>query len=159
VTVARRTRTHFLGGDDQTPTGLKPKHLTKQEFGRRVYRLMIEKGWNQSELARQAGLTRDAISKYINGLSLPAPQSLEGLAKALDVEPTELLPNYVESAIEHDNPAVNLRVSGADMTKAWLTINRLVSYATGAAIIELLRRDDVLEGFEENNNNHASNRA
>src|SRR3546814_4094336 len=46
---------------------LTPRHLTKQEFGRRLYQLMLAKNWSQADLARRAELGRDSISTYING--------------------------------------------------------------------------------------------
>lgn len=55
--MARRVRT-YLDGDAQTDEALRPKHLTKQEFGKKLYRLMVMKGWNQSELARSARADR-----------------------------------------------------------------------------------------------------
>ena len=40
-------------------TQVTPKALTKQEFGRRLQARMLEKEWNQSDLARASGLGRD----------------------------------------------------------------------------------------------------
>lgn len=64
----------------------------KQKFAGKISQLMQEKGWRQSDLARQAGLPRDAVSVYMRGRSLPTPGNLEKLAKALDVAPDDLLP-------------------------------------------------------------------
>ena len=50
-----------------TNIDLSQKVLQKQEFGRRVYALMMEKPWTQSELARASGLGRDSISQYVRG--------------------------------------------------------------------------------------------
>jgi transcriptional regulator with XRE-family HTH domain len=120
---------------------LAPSHLTKQEFGKRVYRLMIGKGWTQSELSRQSGLPRDSISVYVRGKSLPTPQSLESLAKALDTTPEELLPNHVESAIDEDHPSLEMKVSPNAPNVAWLRINRLVTVGAALKIMEILNDD------------------
>lgn len=45
---------------------------------------MNKKGWSQSELARQASVTRGGISNLINNVRNPGPEILEGVAKALD---------------------------------------------------------------------------
>src|ERR1043165_6798156 len=82
MAMPRKVRTH-VGIGDMPSSGLTPNHLTKQEFAKRVYNLMLNKGWHQSELARQAGLTRDSISTYINGKVFPTPSKLGKLAKAL----------------------------------------------------------------------------
>jgi transcriptional regulator with XRE-family HTH domain len=125
--------------DDST---LVPRHLTRQEFARRVYSLMLEKGWTQSELARRSDLNRDAISNYTRGVTLPSPLSLQKLADGLGVKPEELLPNHTESAIENDWPSFEFRESPAKPGVAWVRVNRLVRTATALKIGALLADDD-----------------
>ena len=139
--MARTTRTH-LPPAKSVKSPLIPKHLAKDEFARRLYKLMIEKGWRQSDLARASGLPRNAISVYLRGASLPNPDSTKALAKAFDMDPGVLLPNYTESAIERDNPEIDFRVSPADPKKAWLRVNRLVHTSTALKIMALLEADD-----------------
>lgn len=139
--MARSTRTHLPPGR-ATKSALVPKHLAKDEFARRLYKLMLDKGWRQADLARQAGLPRNAISVYLRGASLPNPDSTKALAKAFDMDPAILLPNYTESAIERDNPEIEFRVSPADPKKAWLRINRLVSTSTAIKIMALIEAED-----------------
>lgn len=121
---------------------LVPKHMAKDEFARRLHSLMREKGWRQADFARASGLTRNSISVYLRGDSLPSPSSLKALAKALDVDPDHLLPNYRESAIDRDNPQIEFRVSPNDPKSAWLRINRLVSTALAIKIMALLQDED-----------------
>ena len=79
----------------------------KNEFARRLEARRIELGWNQSELARRASehlpkpakgqkqghsIGRDQISHYSRGISLPRPEVLRSLAKALGCEPRDLVP-------------------------------------------------------------------
>lgn len=139
--MARTTRTH-LPPTKQSKSPLIPKHLAKEEFARRLYKLMLDRGWRQADLARAAGLPRNAISVYLRGASLPTPSNLEKLAKALEMKPDTLLPNYTESAIERDNPEIDFRVSPGDPTKAWLRINRLVHTSTAVKILAMLEADD-----------------
>jgi transcriptional regulator with XRE-family HTH domain len=140
--MPRKVRSHIALKADP-PVSLTPKHLSRQEFARRLYRLMIGKGWHQSELARRAGVPRDAISTYVRGTAMPTPTNLEKIAKALGVTAEELLPNIIESAIDEDNPSIDLKVSPGAPNTAWLRVNRLVSLTTGAKIIELLEEDNV----------------
>ena len=121
---------------------LVPKHLAKEEFARRLHAMMREKGWRQADLARSSTLTRNMISVYLRGDSLPNPASLKLLAKAFNVEPDHLLPNYKESAIDRDNPAIDFRVSPADPKQAWLRINRLVSTSLAIRILAMLEAED-----------------
>lgn len=141
--MPRSVRTHLAGEG----AGLVPQHLTKQQFGQRLARLMLAKRWNQSELARQAGLPRDSISTYVRGRSLPTPVSLHKMAAALGVRPEELLPNQTEAAVDADTPSVELRVSTSQPNAAWLRVNRLVSLETAVEVARLLEKDRPFEAF------------
>ena len=138
--MAKNVRTY--GGDAISPDIGRPAHLTKQEFGRRVYKMMTEKGWNQSELARQANLTRDAVSTYVNGRSLPDPRNAKKLADALGVTLEALLPNIAESAIDRDPPSMELKVSALNPKVAWLRVNRLVETENAMKIMSILGDDN-----------------
>lgn len=136
--MTRSNRTHVPDG---TAGKLAPKHLTKHEFAKRLYDLMISKGWNQSELARRAELPRDSISTYMRAKVLPTPQSTQKLAKALNMSPEDLMPNHVESAIDEDMPSLEMKVSVNAPSRAWLRVNRLVSLATAARVIDLIESE------------------
>lgn len=142
--MPRDVRTH-LPSDAATPSRLTPKHLTKEQFGRRLQALMLDRGWNQSELGRRAGLPRDSISVYVRGQSLPTPKSLKALSDALSVSPEELLPNHTESAIDADHPALDIRVSPGSPDTAWLRVNRLVTLRTALEVAKLLEADQPLK--------------
>ena len=67
-------------------------------FAKRLQKAMDAKGWSQADLARQASvflepkgdkpveITRDNISKYMNGKMIPRGDRLAAMAKALGVE-------------------------------------------------------------------------
>lgn len=129
---------------DNATSDLTPKHLSKQEFGRRLYRMMTAKGWHQSELSRRSGLQRAAISTYINGRVFPTESSLKALADAFGVTPDEILPNRSENAIAEDALAFEMKVSPSAPNTAWVKVNRLVTLSTAVKIAELLERDDVI---------------
>lgn len=78
-------------------------------FARRVLNARIKKGWNQSELARQAALHmpdgrfgRDSISKYEKATHLPYPVQLDALAKALGIPPAR---DWTEIKLQINKPA------------------------------------------------------
>jgi transcriptional regulator with XRE-family HTH domain len=73
--------------------------LTRQDAARRLYKLMIGKGWHQSELARKAGLSRDRVSSFVRGTALPDADEQRKLAAALDVEFDALSPGAVVSKV------------------------------------------------------------
>lgn len=127
---------------DQIPEADRlPRHLSKQEFGGRLSNFIVAKKWNQSDLARAAGLPRDSISTYVRGKVLPTPKSLRAMADALGVSPIDLLPNAVVNAITSDVPSVEMRVSVSSPDMAWLRINRLLTFETATKVIGLVNAD------------------
>lgn len=139
--MVRKSRTAMQPAEDLT-TQLTPRALTRQEFGRRLSALMLERSWNQSELARAADLGRDSISTYVNGKTFPTPRALKQLADALGVKREDLLPNQMMAAMDDEFPAVELKQATGHPNKAWLRINRAMSFATAARIIELINKED-----------------
>lgn len=137
--MTRDVRTHI--DDLPEDPSYVPRHLTKQEFGRRLYREILARGWNQSEMARQADLPRDSISTYVRGRAFPTPKSLRKIAYALKLNPADLLPNTVESAIDEDQPALEIKSSPAAPNMAWLRVNQLVRIDTATKIAEILGAD------------------
>jgi transcriptional regulator with XRE-family HTH domain len=143
--MSRGNTTYLVDAKELSKSPLARRHLTRQEFAKRVYTLMIRKGWNQSELARQSVLNRDAISNYVRGTNLPDPANLKKLAEALGVEPADLLPNYDEQAIDMDiAPALEIRTSQDDPSRSWVRLNREVSTGTVVKIMQALEEDSAV---------------
>lgn len=126
----------------------------KQEFARRLQAAMVRKGWNQSELARRANehlpkpakgqkrgksLGRDSISHYMRGRMVPLPAYLEALAKALNVEPDELLPANGFAVNPVGSP---FAVRGLADGRVSLHVNRTVRSETAAKIMAILSEED-----------------
>lgn len=141
--MARKSRTH-ISASDTPPKGAwrldaaPPRHLSKDEFGRRLYQLLINKGWRQSDLARASGVLRDSVSSYVRGRSLPSPQNLHKIAEALGVKPEDLLPNYLEGAIEDDEPSFEMKVSPGDPSTSWVRLNQRLPSDVAAQIAMLV---------------------
>lgn len=154
--MARKLRTHIDNQEGRSMTstndndgGNVPRavsQMSKQEFGRNLYRLMIAKGWTQSYLAKQAGILRGSVSDYINGKTFPSPKATRKLAAALGVPETELLPNQIIGAIADDVPELGFRVSPADPTKAYLQINMLVPVQAALQVLALLQPNEAVNG-------------
>lgn len=131
--------------DEDIDDGYAPRSLTKQEFGRRLLRMTLDRGWNQSELARQCDVGKDAISTYINGKSLPGPRNLQKIAMAFGVEPGSLLPNSIETTMDRELPAFEMRQAVGHPDQVWLRINRAVKFKTAAKIVDLLKEDQSVD--------------
>lgn len=141
--MARREKHHVISdAPGNKATVDMPRHLLKQEFGRRLAEKLESKGWNQSDLARHAGMGRNNVSTWVNGGSYPSRPNLLKIAKALGMTPDELLPNHTELAIRGEvNPDLSMRASIGDPSRSWLTVNRLVSTSLAAKIMVLLEND------------------
>lgn len=117
---------------------LSVRSLRKVEFAKRLFSLMNEKNWNQSDLARASGLGRDSISQYVRANNIPSPKNLKRLADALGVEPVELYPNYEAAAIEEEIPALSFRQMPGDDAHMWVRINKKVPTKVAAQIMALM---------------------
>ena len=148
----RRTIAHYNAMHDEVPQDGTSQAI-KNEFARRLEAHRVAKGWNQSELARRASdwlpepaagqkqghkIGRDQVSHYSRGISLPRPEVLAALAKALGIEPRELMPAAVPSTA---SPAA-FRMVSVDDGRVQLTVNRVVSMQTATKIVTLLSEED-----------------
>jgi transcriptional regulator with XRE-family HTH domain len=145
--MARKSH-HAVEPAYETPESLTPHQLTKQEFGRRLSTLLVERRWSQSDLAREVErrtgqpFGRDKISVYVNGRSFPTPKVLGMLCDALGVMREELLPNALHQAMNDEHPAVELRAAAGQPGKAWVRVNRLMSFETATKIVTLINDED-----------------
>lgn len=115
------------------------KVLTRQEFGRRLYNLMMQKRYSQSDLARAAKLGRDSISQYVRGRSVPSPKNLAKLADALDVEVDVLFPNYDAQSNAAEEPTFEMKSIEADAEHFWLRINMKVPASKAVQVMQILK--------------------
>lgn len=145
--MSRRSHfSHDPSADRGSP--LTPEAMSKQEFGRRLQQLLDERNWSQSDLVRRveaagAGrMGRDAVSTYINGRSFPTPKSLNQLCQAFELKREELLPNSIINATQDEHPAFEMRAVAGQPGRAWVRVNRMMSFETGTEIARLLTAED-----------------
>ena len=91
-----------------------------EQFASRLQHLRTEKGWSQSDLAREVwgeletragrkvAKNRDRISTYEMGKSWPDPHNLMKIANALGVSPEELAPDITAATVDRQNPEIAL---------------------------------------------------
>jgi transcriptional regulator with XRE-family HTH domain len=60
-------------------------------FGRGLYKLMKARKWAQADFAKEAGVSDDAISRYIRGRSLPTVANAQRMAAALEMTVEEMM--------------------------------------------------------------------
>lgn len=111
----------------------------KAEFAKRLAERMLAADMNQSELARRVKMSKDAVSTYTRGRSLPSPASLAKIAQVLGCQPGELLPRRYDTAPQV-GPTHLLIVNEFE---AEIRIQRVVRIETAMKIVEMLRQEDV----------------
>lgn len=146
IMMARATKRLLPPGAGQTPV----ERIETEQFARRLHKLMLDRGMSQSDLARKVwGKTtdgrgydvaknRDRISVYLRGQSYPDPVNLSKMADALGVPVEELAPDAVASAVERENPEVQMTAIAGHSDKVFLRVNKLVPMTVAAQIISLL---------------------
>jgi transcriptional regulator with XRE-family HTH domain len=127
---------------------VKPRLITKvqarEEFARRLRKLILDRGWRQSDLARASGLPRNAISIYVRGVSLPEDDNLNALASAFGLKPADLIPHFSESIVR-DSSELEFSVVPGDPKSARLRINRTVSTSLAIKIMGLIEAEDAVQ--------------
>lgn len=73
------------------PHSKKSDDIDNMEVGKRIKQCLVNRGWSASELSRETGVTKGAISKWIHGLALPRAGGLVKTAKALNTNANWLL--------------------------------------------------------------------
>lgn len=136
-----------------TPTGALPPEAPKDAhllaFARRLQKAMLAKGYTQSDLAREATrfmpegheIRRDAVSKYIGAKFFPDLMKRQALAKALGVEPDELIPPTNSIPASGDMASLTSIRDMGDGT-VWLRINEQVPWPTALKVLDMLKGED-----------------
>lgn len=75
--------------------------VERYEFARRLEQVMAEKEKSYADLAKEAGVTRQAIGQYINGTALPSIPALRKMAIFLGVSVDWLL--WIPDAVQYPN--------------------------------------------------------
>lgn len=69
-------------------------------FANRLSSLLAQSGLTQKELAEKTGLTPAAISRYVSGSRMPREIVVAKIAKALDVQPCDLIGTNAEQEVD-----------------------------------------------------------
>lgn len=105
----RLPRYTLLAAPAENPTDVE---ALKREFSRRLQKAMVAKGWNQSQVAREASrhlpksanrkdIGRDLVSNYLHARSLPRAEALTAMARAFGVKESDLMPDAAIPATSH----------------------------------------------------------
>lgn len=121
------------------------RHAKSRQLAQRIQLMLEQKGWTQSELARRAGINRDVVSKTMSGFSFPSLESTRAMARALNVQVTDLTDAFEESAAVRDLGRTDVPFGMQELPskpgRVWLTVNKEVTAKTAAQIHMLLLDD------------------
>lgn len=81
--------------------------MDKEKLGLRVKELRELSDLTQEKLAAKAGISRNYISSIENGRYSPSIETLNKIAKALDVTVLQILDNHVESMENRVSEEIN----------------------------------------------------
>ena len=125
-----------------------------KEFSRRLVRAMADRFWNGAETARRDAaympdgkFGRDLITHYRRGHTRPRDLHVMALAKALEMTPEELFPEYIEGrfrraaekrAVTKPTKTGTPLVLTAD-GKIRLTLDKEVDLPTAVKILDILK--------------------
>jgi transcriptional regulator with XRE-family HTH domain len=123
--------------------------LQARQFARKLYSAMRAKDLRASDLARLvwgehpdgSARNRDRISVYINGKALPERENLEAIARALDVDPEELLPSAKPLGGE---PELQIVLVPHDSAHAVFKCNKRMSLVLACRLAALIAEEDEL---------------
>lgn len=118
------------------PTG----RISKAEFGRRLYDMILARGWRQSELARRANVQRDGISSYINGKTYPSDQNLVKIARALGVKPNDLMPDFGMSGPAGVSSDFTVEALPGDPAMVRIRLDRVLPVGIATEIVVLVNK-------------------
>jgi len=121
-----------------TNTRMRATVELRQEFARRLLKLLADRQMSQSDLARATSMSKDAISTYCRGRSLPQPEVLSRICHTLSVDAAELLPRRFDTA----SMAMPLRMTMLEDGRVRLELAQTMSMATATAIIDMLVKEN-----------------
>lgn len=115
----------------------------KSDFSFKLGRYLNQKGWNQSDLAREAArflpkgeeFRRDNVHVYLKKGVVPRPKQLNAIAAALGVKPEDLLPGVRHAA----SPApYSMQAVPGEPGYAYLQVDAKIPASVAASVIKLL---------------------
>lgn len=112
-------------------------------WAERLQDLVARSGLRQAEIARRSGMQRDALGRYVRGLTRPPAVKLVALARVLGVAPEDIDPDRADLVgVELPNPVPPLyRLMPArshDPDRMLIEVTAEVDRATALAIVDLL---------------------
>lgn len=112
------------------PGGVTATDSRQVAFIKNLHRLMLRKGWKQSDLAQEAEkhmpkgkpFGRHLPSSYLTGKTMPSPMMLDAMAKALGVPTTEIIPEGAAEFVGAEPASVRIEMMPSGKAQLYLDI-------------------------------------
>jgi transcriptional regulator with XRE-family HTH domain len=115
----------------------------KAQFGKKLRRAILERGWSQSEFARRCGLPRDSVSTYILGKTLPTAKSAKAMADVLGLQIDDFLSQPDIPAVSTTvKPSLDIQTLPGSPARARIQLDRVVRLSAALKIAEIIELDD-----------------
>lgn len=128
-------------------TRIKSSPEVRALFGSKLKNAIRDANMNQSDLARRMDVTKDAISSYVRGRSLPNDEALAKIGAILQVDIEYLLPRRYDTA--PNVPTIKLESIGDNSGRYFLRVNIVVDLEEANKIISLIPRGADILPVEE----------
>jgi transcriptional regulator with XRE-family HTH domain len=99
---------------------------------------MVARKWTQADFAREAGVSDDAISRYVSGKTGVSKMNAEKMAVALGMTVDDMMTACTEAGEPHEFEAPEGAPAPAGAIR--LQVDQFVPYAVAVKILTLLQR-------------------
>ena len=121
------------------------KDAVKQVFRKNLKEAMVARDMLQSELARDTGISKDMVSRYVKGRSLPNNSRLLLLARSLKIAESDLVPSRGNARTYDTGDApVGIIMCEDDTTKSIVSCNVITTTDDAMKIMAFINK--ILQG-------------
>ncbi len=126
--------------------------VRSETFARNLHQAMLDRGMSQSDLARAlwgetttpegrtVAKSRERISVYLRGRTIPTTQTLRSIAEVLGMTPEELAPNVIGAAVDRDNPEFSMSMVAGHSDKVFVRVSKLLPLHYAVEIANIIDR-------------------
>jgi transcriptional regulator with XRE-family HTH domain len=134
----RRKGIHRPGVSIAAPSETVRPESPHAHFARGLYKLMVDRKWTQADFAREAGVSDDAISRYVRGNTGVSLVNAEKMAAALGMSVDEMMTACTAAGEPHQ--FLEAKAAAAPAGQVRLQVDQYVPYALAVKILTLLQR-------------------
>lgn len=117
-------------------------------WAKKIKELTAQSGLSQSEIARRAGINRDAFGRYHNGVTKPPPEKLIMIARTFGLRPSDIDPDskmldkteIAERPVSAQSYSISPSTTG-ECSNVRLSVSCDVPLSVATRVIEILHQE------------------